>query len=79
MAVLVTSAQEALESNEWATRKAAADMLACVATGLGSSLTTFKSSCCASLEACRFDKVLQFCWFMCHICNVLMMSEKFFF
>ncbi|CAM6036847.1 unnamed protein product [Sphagnum compactum] len=57
LAVLVTSAQEALESNEWATRKAAADMLACVATGLGSSLTTFKSSCCASLEACRFDKV----------------------
>lgn len=55
---LIPSAQEALQSNDWATRKAASEAFSRLATNIGPSLLMpFKSSCIASLESCRFDKV----------------------
>jgi hypothetical protein len=57
LATLISSVEEELEGTEWATRKAAADTLACLATALGPALSTAKASCTAALVTCRFDKV----------------------
>lgn len=57
LSTAITSIQEALKSNDWATRKAASVALACIAKSGGSFLNSFKSSCILSLESCRFDKV----------------------
>ncbi len=61
---LISSVEEELEGTEWATRKAAADTLACLATALGPmALSASKASCTAALVTCRFDKV--FCKSSC--------------
>ncbi len=57
LATLVSSVEDELEATEWATRKAAADTLACLATALGPALSHSKASSPAALVACRFDKV----------------------
>ncbi|CAN5960218.1 unnamed protein product [Sphagnum jensenii] len=57
LATLVSSVEDELEATEWATRKAAADTLACLATALGPALSHSKASSTAALVACRFDKV----------------------
>lgn len=49
--------QEALESNDWATRKAAAETLTRMASSLGPALESFKPATLLVLESCRFDKV----------------------
>eukprot|EP00253_Pinus_taeda_P017584 PITA_17584 len=55
---LIPSMQEALRSNDWATRRAASDAFCRMASDIGPPLLSpFKSSCIASLESCRFDKV----------------------
>ncbi|CAK9220692.1 unnamed protein product [Sphagnum troendelagicum] len=55
---LISSVEEELEGTEWATRKAAADTLASLATALGPmALSASKASCTAALVTCRFDKV----------------------
>jgi len=55
---LIPSAQEALQSNDWATRKAASEAFCRMASNIVPPLLSpFKSSCIASLESCRFDKV----------------------
>lgn len=57
LSVVVPCMLETLRSNDWTTRKAAAEAFACMALSLGPVLSSFKSSCIAALEACRFDKV----------------------
>eukprot|EP01018_Ginkgo_biloba_P024354 Gb_16920 [translate_table: standard] len=57
LSVLIPSIQEALRSNDWATRKAASEAFSRMALSIAPSLSPFKSSCLASLESCRFDKV----------------------
>ncbi|KAH7293818.1 hypothetical protein KP509_28G043900 [Ceratopteris richardii] len=57
LAMVLVCVQECLKSNDWATRKAAAETLACVASTVGLPLGTFKNGVVDSLEACRFDKV----------------------
>lgn len=57
LSVLVPCMIDTLQSNNWTTRKAAAEAFACMALSLGPLLSSFKSSCIAALEACRFDKV----------------------
>ncbi len=59
LATLVSSVEDELEATEWATRKAAADTLACLATALGPALSHSKTSSTAALVACRFDKVFR--------------------
>ncbi|CAM6108307.1 unnamed protein product [Calypogeia fissa] len=54
---LIPLAQEALESSDWTTRKAAADTLSRLASTLGPALFTFKKDSVEALESCRFDKV----------------------
>ncbi|CAK9269872.1 unnamed protein product [Sphagnum jensenii] len=55
---LISTVEEELEGTEWATRKAAADTLASLATALGPmALSASKASCTAALVTCRFDKV----------------------
>ena len=55
---LIPSVQEALQSNDCATRKAASEAFCRTASNIGAPLRTpFKLSCIASLESCRFDKV----------------------
>lgn len=55
---LIPSVQEALQSNDWATRKAASEAFCRMASNIGAQLLMpFKSSCIASLESRRFDKV----------------------
>lgn len=55
---LIPSMQEALRSNDWATRRAASDAFCRMASNIEASLLMpFKPSCIASLESCRFDKV----------------------
>eukprot|EP00250_Pteridium_aquilinum_P010068 c19132_g1_i1 orf=417-3251(-) len=48
---------EAMESVDWATRKAAAETLSRIGTNLGPALSSFKSSTLQVLESSRFDKV----------------------
>ncbi|KAH6555466.1 hypothetical protein KP509_1Z252200 [Ceratopteris richardii] len=48
---------DALESTDWATRKAAAETLSRVGTNLGPALSSFKSTTLQVLEASRFDKI----------------------
>lgn len=57
LSVLVPCMLDTLQSNDWTARKAAAEAFACMALRLGPLLPSFKSSCIAALEACRFDKV----------------------
>ncbi|KAL7181770.1 hypothetical protein ACSBR1_040636 [Camellia fascicularis] len=54
---LVPSLVEFLSSEDWAARKAAAEALASLAVAERSLVTEFRSSCLASLESRRFDKV----------------------
>jgi hypothetical protein len=51
---------EALESSDWATRKAAAETLTRVGNNLGPALSSFRSETLQVLESCRFDKVGAF-------------------
>lgn len=55
--VLLGSAQEELDSSEWAVRKAAAEALSCMATAAGSVLGSYRGGVLAALENSRFDKV----------------------
>eukprot|EP00250_Pteridium_aquilinum_P006727 c16584_g2_i1 orf=216-3068(+) len=57
LAMVMACVQECLKSNDWATRKAAAETLVCMASSVGTSLGTFKNPVLEALEACRFDKV----------------------
>ncbi|KAH9331209.1 hypothetical protein KI387_003317 [Taxus chinensis] len=57
LSVLVPAMEGALRSADWATRKAAAEAFYRMALAIADSIMTFKSSCLASLESCRFDKV----------------------
>ncbi|KAI5059078.1 hypothetical protein GOP47_0025397 [Adiantum capillus-veneris] len=57
LAMVMACVQECLKSTDWATRKAAAETLASMASAVGPSLGTFKSPVLEALEACRFDKV----------------------
>eukprot|EP00249_Psilotum_nudum_P014118 c24677_g1_i1 orf=128-3100(+) len=57
LATLVPCMHEAMESNDWATRKAAAESLALIASNLGPALGSFKVSTLLVLESYRFDKV----------------------
>eukprot|EP00249_Psilotum_nudum_P010807 c22779_g2_i1 orf=339-3224(-) len=57
LATLVLCVQEALKSTDWATRKAASETFASMASSIGSSLSSFKDSALDALESCRFDKV----------------------
>eukprot|EP00249_Psilotum_nudum_P010806 c22779_g1_i1 orf=2-2581(-) len=57
LSMLVLCVQEALKSTDWATRKAAAETFASMASNMGSSLASFKDSALNALESCRFDKV----------------------
>ncbi|KAM7484295.1 hypothetical protein LguiA_000304 [Lonicera macranthoides] len=54
---LIPCLVEFLRSEDWAARKAAAEALARLALKERNLLTEFKSSCLASLESRRFDKV----------------------
>lgn len=57
LCALIPSAQEALQSNDWATRKAASEAFCRMPSNIETPLLLpFKSSCMASLESCRFDK-----------------------
>lgn len=55
--VLLGSAQEELDSSEWAVRKAAAEALSCMATATGTALGSYRGGVLAALENSRFDKV----------------------
>lgn len=58
LSALIPSTQDALQSNDWATRKAASEAFCRMASNIEPPLLSpFKSSCMASLESCRFDKV----------------------
>ncbi|MQL85604.1 hypothetical protein Taro_018124 [Colocasia esculenta] len=60
LSLAMNSIQEALKSNDWTTRKAAAVSLLGIAANAGSmlgDLGPFKTSSIRSLECCRFDKV----------------------
>ncbi|CAK9138862.1 unnamed protein product [Ilex paraguariensis] len=54
---LVSCSVEFLSSEDWAARKAAAEILARLALAEKDLLAEFKASCVASLESRRFDKV----------------------
>jgi len=57
LSILMPCIHESLASNDWTTRKAAADTLIRMANHLNNSLSTCKSATLLILEACRFDKV----------------------
>ncbi|MCO5564593.1 hypothetical protein L7F22_018258 [Adiantum nelumboides] len=57
LALVMPCVYEALESNDWATRKAAAETLGRVGTNLGPALSSFKTTTLQVLETTRFDKV----------------------
>lgn len=57
LAMVMACVQDCLKSTDWATRKAAAETLACMASSVGTSLGSFKNPVLEVLEACRFDKV----------------------
>ncbi|KAI5074198.1 hypothetical protein GOP47_0010159, partial [Adiantum capillus-veneris] len=57
LALVMPCVYEALESNDWATRKAAAETLGRVGTNLGPALSSFKITTLQVLESSRFDKV----------------------
>lgn len=52
--------RECLENSDWATRKAAADTLAALASHSSHLVAGGASSIIAALESCRFDKVCIF-------------------
>ena len=55
---MVPCVHEALESSDWATRKAAAETLTRIGSDLEPHLlSAFKSPTLLLLESCRFDKV----------------------
>lgn len=60
---LIPCLVEFLSSEDWAARKAAAEALARLALKERNLLTEFKSSCLASLESRRFDKVFILSYF----------------
>ncbi|AQK72855.1 ARM repeat superfamily protein [Zea mays] len=53
----ITCLRDAIASDDWAARKAAAEALAALALEHTDLLTTYKSSCVTFFEARRFDKV----------------------
>ncbi|XP_051131771.1 TORTIFOLIA1-like protein 2 [Andrographis paniculata] len=53
----MTSIQESLKNNDWATRKAACAALGDIATCGAACLGSYRTSCIRCLESCRFDKV----------------------
>lgn len=57
LSILMPCIHVSLDSNDWATRKAAADTLIRMANHLDNSLSTWKSATVLVLEACRFDKM----------------------
>ena len=60
MGLVMPCVHEALESSDWATRKAAAETLTRVGNNLGPALLSFRSATLQVLESCRFDKVGAF-------------------
>ncbi|XP_022868351.1 TORTIFOLIA1-like protein 4 [Olea europaea var. sylvestris] len=54
---LISTTVELLSSDDWATRKAAAEVLERLATAETNMLPEFKASCVATLDIRRFDKV----------------------
>ncbi|KAL2547336.1 ARM repeat superfamily protein [Forsythia ovata] len=54
---LISTTVEFLSSEDWATRKAAAEVLERLVTAEGDMLPEFKASCVATLDSRRFDKV----------------------
>ncbi|XP_057869592.1 TORTIFOLIA1-like protein 2 [Cryptomeria japonica] len=57
LSMLIPAMDDALRSSDWATRKAAAEAFSRMALNIADLVTPFKSSCLASLESSRFDKV----------------------
>lgn len=57
LALVMPCVHEALESTDWATRKAAAETLSRVGANLGPTLLSFRSTTLQVLESSRFDKV----------------------
>ncbi|ONM42295.1 ARM repeat superfamily protein [Zea mays] len=53
----ISCLRDAIASDDWATRKAAAEALAALALEHTDLLTTYKSSCVTFFKARRFDKV----------------------
>lgn len=72
---MVPCVHEALESSDWATRKAAAETLMHIGSTLAPHLlTAFKSPTLLLLESCRFDKV-RASWSACKkTCYTLLSS-----
>lgn len=64
LSTVVPTLAEFLSSDEWSARKAAADALGRLAVAEVDLLSEFKSSCLASLESKRFDKVSSFSVFL---------------
>ncbi|CAI9756247.1 unnamed protein product [Fraxinus pennsylvanica] len=54
---LISATVELLSNEDWATRKAAAEVLERLATAETNMLPEFKASCVATLDSRRFDKV----------------------
>ncbi|CAN6448511.1 unnamed protein product [Victoria cruziana] len=57
LALLVPAVTECMKSNDWATRKAAAEAIWRLAIIDREGASWFRSRCVDSLESCRFDKV----------------------
>ncbi|XP_031480528.1 TORTIFOLIA1-like protein 4 [Nymphaea colorata] len=57
LALLVPAVTECMKSNDWATRKAAAEAIWRLAIVDSEAASWFRSRCVDSLESCRFDKV----------------------
>jgi hypothetical protein len=62
--------RDAVASDDWAARKAAAEALATLALEYKDLLLTHKSSCVAYFEARRFDKVGLSCVWICRLRGV---------
>lgn len=58
MPAVLNSIHECLDSNDWVTRKAAADALSALASDSSQLVADGSASTIAALEACRFDKVI---------------------
>lgn len=55
--VLLGAVQEELDNNEWAVRKAASEVLSCMATSVGNTLVSYREGVLTALMNSRFDKV----------------------
>ena len=76
---LLPSIHDCLTSTDWATRKAAADVLSSLALHSRSLVADGAASTVAALEACRFDKVLYLSEIPFHNMLNLLLAMPFFF